>query len=271
MVYNFKKDYQNIFDTPTKRAQEIALVNEIMKLLNNNKFNNIYDLYNKNATYQDFLKNNAFTNVMKHFGNTFTEEDYNRVMDTMIKITEKKNSFDKENIKTTNIGDDQFVSLKINGNTMILDNSNPKDGMSIEREMEEEQKTQKEFQSINGKQNAEKIFEELGESKKQQLNLLTIKDINKNMLNREETELLKAAAEYQLSEAEPIKIDLQRKVIVNESNEIMKIEKEDNKFVIVGESNNQKDTIDNSTNNVEKSYQKTLGPIKTDSIYNNAA
>ena len=56
MKYNYRQDYTHIFDTPAKMEQESAIVSKIMQLLNDNKYDNIYDFITKNPTYQDFLK-----------------------------------------------------------------------------------------------------------------------------------------------------------------------------------------------------------------------
>ena len=100
MVYIYK-EYTHIFDTPAKMEQESVIVNKIMELLNKNKYDNIYDFINRNQTYQDFLKNNELENVVRHFGNTLNEADFKMIQDAMVKLTEKKRTFEKENIKTS--------------------------------------------------------------------------------------------------------------------------------------------------------------------------
>ena len=80
MVYNFK-EYKAIFDTPMKRSQEFAISSKIMDLLNKNKYESLEEFISKNTHYQDFLKNNNMENVVKHFGNTLTEEDYTRILE----------------------------------------------------------------------------------------------------------------------------------------------------------------------------------------------
>ena len=69
MIYNFK-EYKPIFDTPMKRQQELAISRKIMDLLNKNKYDNLEEFITKNNNYQDFLKKNNMSTVIKHFGNT---------------------------------------------------------------------------------------------------------------------------------------------------------------------------------------------------------
>ena len=156
MKYDFEKDYKkHVFDTPIKMDQENAVASKIMCLLNNNKYDNIYDFAAKNPTYQDFLKNNNFENAIKHFGNTLNEADYHKIVDEIVKITEKKKSFEKESIKTINIAEEQFVTHTGADKTTFLDNTHTKNNLSIERQLEELQPTQRDFQTINEKTNTD--------------------------------------------------------------------------------------------------------------------
>ena len=258
MKYDYRQDYKHIFDTPAKREQESVVANKIMELLNKNKYDNIYDFINKNQTYQDFLKNNELENVVRHFGNTLSEQDFKDIQSQMVKITEKKKSFDKENIKTTNIGDQQFVSYESSEKTTFLDNSHAKDDMSIERELEELQPTQQSFQTTDAKLNSDRMMQELADSRKESLNLQYIKDISIDSLNDKQREILGAAINYQLNQQNPIRVDLDRELIVDEFNNIMKIERNNGEFIIVGNNNTQEDTIEPKENTVSK--QKSLTP-----------
>ena len=69
-----KKEYICVFDTPIKKAQELAIACKIMDLLNNNKYDNIEEFYERNKSYQDFLKNCRMETAIKHFGNTLNED-----------------------------------------------------------------------------------------------------------------------------------------------------------------------------------------------------
>ena len=263
MVYIYK-EYKHIFDTPAKMEQESVVVHKIMDLLNKNKYDNIYEFINKNQTYQDFLKNNELENVVRHFGNTLSEADFKMIQNEMVKLTEKKKSFEKENIKTTKIDENEFNSFKGEEKTFFLDNSSS--NMSIERQMEELQKTEEKFQTSDNKQNTENMMKELEENKKQSLNLQYIKDINADILNESEKEILLAAANYQLGMENPIRVDINKGVIVDEFDNIMKIEKRDGKFNIVGEDNIQTNDIEKEAAKEPKTFQKTLAP-NTNTLY----
>lgn len=255
MVYIFK-EYDHFFDTPAKMQQETAVVNKIMDLLNKNKYDSIEEFIDKNQTYQDFLKKNELENVMKHFGNTLNEEDYKNILNEMIKLTEKKRNFEKENIKTTNIDDKTYNSFEGKDKTTHIDNSSS--NISIEQEMKDLQTTEEKFQTSNMEENTEAMFNTLAEEKKETLNLRFLNEINMESLNDEELGLYNAAIDFQLSETDPIRVDLERGLIVNSKEEILKIEKKDEEFNVLDENNeivnNEKET------NLEKTYQKTLTP-----------
>lgn len=237
MVYNYK-EYRHVFDTPAKKQQEMAIVNKIMELLNNNKYDNLEEFTNKNQTYQDFLQNNKLENVIKHFGNTLNEEDYLRIIDSMKNLTNDKRQFDKSEIKTTNVGDKQYNYFKSADKEYFLDNSHSR--MSIERQMEELQKTQQQFQTSDKTQNTENMMKELEENKKESFNLKYLKEFNRDHLNEKQKEVFDAAIKFQLELAVPIRIDIDRQVIVDEKNDIYRIEKNNGEFFIMGDKSETK-------------------------------
>lgn len=272
MKYNFEKDYKkHIFDTPIKMDQENAVASKIMCLLNNNKYDNIYDFAAKNTTYQDFLKKNNFENAIKHFGNTLTEQDYIKIVDELIKITEKKKSFEKENIKTTNIGEEQFITHEGTDKTTFLDNTHTKDNMTIERQLEELQPTQREFQTTDEKVNTDRMMQELEDSKKETLSFRAIKEIDPASLNEKQREILRVAANYQLNSESELRVDLERNLIVDENNNIMKIEEHDGQYIVLGDNSEQKDSMEKEAEKEPKTFQKTLVASPNTIYSNNAA
>lgn len=271
MKYNYRKDYTHIFDTPAKMEQESVVVSKIMELLNDNKYDNIYDFITKNPTYQDFLKKHELENVVKHFGNTLNEEDFKKIQSEMVKVTEKKKSFEKENIKTTNIGEEQFVTYEGTDKTTFLDNTHTKDNMSIERQLEELQPTQREFQTTDEKQNTDRMMQELQDSKKETLNFRAIKEIDPASLNEKQRDILRVAANYQLNSETELRVDLDRNLIVDENNNIMKIEEHDGQYIVLGDNSEQKDAMEKEAEKEPKTFQKTLVPSLNTIYSNNAA
>ena len=258
MVYIYK-EYNHVFDSPAKRQQEIVIVKKIMDLLNKNKYNDIYDFNDKNQTYQNFLKNNELENVVKHFGNTLNEEDFKRIQEQMVKLTEKKKSFEKESIKTTNIGDKQYNTFKGTDKTFFLDNSHS--SMSIERQLEELQPTQQQFQTDDINKNTENMMNELEKEKKESLNLRYLNEFDIDLLNETQKEIFKVAMEHQAKFQNPIRIDIERSLIVDEFNNISKIENNDGEFSIISENDNEKENMME-----QKTHQKKLIP-STNTIY----
>lgn len=266
MKYNYRQDYKHIFDTPAKMEQESVVVSRIMELLNANKYDNIYDFINKNQTYQDFLKKNELENVVKHFGNTLNEEDFKKIQSELVRITEKKKSFQKDNIKTTNIGEEQYVTHEGTDKTTFLDNTHTKDDMSIERQLEELQPTQREFQTTDQTQNTDRMIQELEDSKKETLNFRSIKEVEPSSLNERQRDVLRVAANYQLNSESELRVDLDKNLIVDENNNIMKIEDHNGEYIVVGDNSEQKDSMEKEAGKDPKTFQKTLVP-STNTIY----
>lgn len=254
MIYNYKKDYQHIFDTPARMEQESVIVNKIIDLLNKNKYDNIYDFISKNHTYQDFIKNNNLVTVLKHFGNTLSEEDFIKIQNELVRITELKKSTDKEGLKTTNIDDKQFVTYEGKNKNFYLDNSYS--SLSIEREVEEMQKTQSDFQTTDTKKNTQNIMQELENEKKQTLNFKYLHEFNIDNLSKDQKKMFYAISNYQLDNPTPIKVDLERGLIIDSQNNIMHINNNDGVYYITN-GNDKENTNEASKKN---SFQKTLTP-----------
>jgi len=266
MKYNYK-EYKHIFDTPAKMEQETVVVNKIMELLNKNKYDSIYEFVTKNQTYQDFLKKNELENVVKHFGNTLNETDYKNILNEIIKLTEKKKDFDKESIKTTNIDDKEYTSYKGEDKTYFLDNSHS--NKSIEAQMKDMQSNEQKFQTSDTKENTENMMKELEKNKKENLNLEYLKDINVDSLSEYERTTFNIATNYQLDMQNLIRVDLERQIIVDEFDNIMKIEITNGEISIIGDDNKEIE-IESEDKEIEmsKSFQKTLTP-SPNTIYSN--
>lgn len=261
MVYSHK-EYKTVFDTPMKRQQELAVARKIMDLLNKNKYDDLEKFIDKNKTYQDFLKNNNMQTVIKHFGNTLKEEDYVKILENLRLLTKTKKDFEKENIKTTNIGNDQFNSLQTEDKTYFIDNSNTDE--TIENQMEHLQQTQNDFQTSDKKQNTERMFQDL-DQRKTTIDATSLNGINYESLNEEERAVYDAAKNYQNTIDGTIKLDLDKKVIINGIDSIAKVEEVNGTFAVRDEN----DVIDHQTPTQQpKTFQKSLTPSRN-TIYSN--
>jgi len=130
--------------------------------------------------------------------------------------------------------------------------------MSLERQMEELQKTEEKFEKIDSKQNTENMMEELENNKKESLNLKYLNEIDVANSNERQKEIFKTIANYQLDISKIVKVDIDKEVIVDENNNIMKIEKKDNQYLILGDNNQIKESTE--LEKEPKTFQKTLTP-----------
>ena len=99
------------------------------------------------------------TQILKNLNGI--KEDYKKILDQMVKLTENKKSFDKDNLKNTVIDDKEYVVHENGDKTTFIDNSYSKDNRSIERELTELQKTQQKFQTSDKTQNTNAMIDEL--------------------------------------------------------------------------------------------------------------
>ncbi len=262
MVYKCA-EYKPLFNTPMKRKQEVAIATAIMKILNKNKYDNLEEFITKNPNYQDFFKKFSTEPIILNFRHElkhFKEEDYIKVLENLRLLTKSKKEFEQENIKTTNLDNKQFNSFKGKDKTYFIDNSNS--NKSIEEQMKDLQPTQQDFQTTDEKQNTENMFKEL-ETKKEGLNLNYLHEINYDLLSNDEKVLFQIANDYQQGITGVIKVDLKKGIIVDELDNVMKIEEINGSFTIIKDDKGvEKDEI------VTKSFQKTLAPNKNN-IYSN--
>ena len=101
------------------------------------------------------------------------------------------------------------------------------------------------------------------------LNLQYLKDIDIEKLNSKEKSIFNEVANYQLSISHPLRIDLEKEVIVDELGNISKIKFENGEFVITGPDNQKKEVLkDNEQKEETKTFQKTLVP-SPNTIYSN--
>ena len=265
MEYKFN-EYERVMDTPNKSLEERALVERIMSILNENKkYSSLEDFVKENATIDEFKKNNNMDVVLKHFGNRLNQEDYEKILNSLKKLTEQKLSFDKEGIKTTNIDDREYVTYEGKDENFYLNNSYS--NKSIEEQMSDLQEEDKDLQTSDIKENTNRILESMKKDKKIELTLRYLNEINYEVLNEEQQQLFKFAFDYQKNSNGLIRVDLDEKIMVDNDNNIMKIEKNNGELEIVksnkkyGEndvSNDDKDETKNSENQLSfKKMPKT--------------
>lgn len=250
MVYNCE-EYKPLFDTPMKRIQEIAIATVIMKILNKNKYDNLNEFITKNPNYQDFFKKFSTEPIILNFRHElkhFKEDDYIKILENLRLLTKSKKEFEQENIKTTNLADKQFSSFRGKDKTYFIDNSGEK--KTVEEQMKDLQPTQEKFQTADQKENTENLFKEL-ENRNIGLNLHYLNEINYDSLNNEEKLLFQIAQNYQKNIKGIIRIDLKKGIIVDEEENIMKIEETNGEFTITKEENG-----------VEKKQQPSKVPQK---------
>ena len=243
MKYNYK-EYRamTVFDTPMKFQQEIAITSRIFELLNKNNYDDLEKFINDNQTLQDFIKKQNMNIVLRHFGNTLKEEDYVKILNNLRELTKKKQEFEAENIKTADIDDKQYNSFKGEDKTYYLDNSTNSD-KKIEDEMKDLQSKDENFQTIDSKKNTENMFKEL-ETKKESLNLRSLEEINYDNLNEDQKAIIDVVKDYQDALGYPLRVDIERGLIVDKDDNIRKINYNTGNVTITSDENNyQQETV----------------------------
>lgn len=245
MLYVFK-EYESTFDTPLKRQQEQAIARKIMTLLNNKKYSTLDSFVASNQDYHTFLKNNNFENVVKHFGNSLNQEDYNVIIQNLKTLTSKKESFEKESIKETKIDNKEYVALNASDKTYYVDNTGQK---PIEEQMKDLQTSQEIFQTSDPRKNADNMFKELHDNVKTSIEPVLLHQIDETKLNEDEKKTLDTAVNYQMQNGVEVKLDVNKGVMIDENENIKKINVEGEETQVQEEEKSQ---------DLKNGYQKTL-------------
>lgn len=269
MNLDFKKDYlalelnpeySNVLHgiSPTKRAQEVALVSKIMNLLNRKTYSSIDELYDKNTDIDTFVKN-SFEIPITHFGyneSPLTNDDYRIIIENIKNIIKQKHSLNTKSITNTQIDNVEFSAMKTDENTHFISSSNNK---TNEQKLQEIQSTNPLFQTINPEENTKNTFKEI-EKTNDGLRLQNLSDIRVDILSTEEKEIYDFALNYQMIYPEPIQVDLKKGVIVDKNNKILKIVKNDGVLKVINNENKVDEYQDAVQDNIKKETQEPYVP-----------
>ena len=77
MLYN-GMEYPSVLETPVKIRLEAIIVEKILSLLNDKKYNSINEFFSKNESFAQFVENNNLRTLISHF-NELTDDDYNKI------------------------------------------------------------------------------------------------------------------------------------------------------------------------------------------------
>ena len=263
MKFDYKKDYlalkldgdlKEISDT--KHAQELAVANKIIQLLNSNTYVSIDDFYNNNNNLQAFLKNH-FETPLSHFSQNepnIDENDYNNMIENFRIIAEKKRSIDA-NANTTKIDDKVYASMDIDSKTEIIDNTNY--NATIEERMKNAQEGNSSLQTVNPKENAQNAFKEI-QNGQESINPIPLSQVNYNSLTDEEKKMFEIAVEFQAKNNLTLRADFHNKIMVDENGKVYKLRMDENGLKIVSNENNGQEEEMKKEEVKENQYQKTL-------------
>lgn len=239
MKYDIK-EYTPVFDIHYKKEyammQERVVAEKIMKLLNDNKYDDIERFEQAMPSYSYFLKECNMDNVVMFFGKRFDDEEFRLIINNIKELTKEKLKFNSENIKTTkfeNTNIRTFDNVEQDKTHYIVDDISD---TPIEKQLEEKQKESSEFQTIDKDVNTSRMIDDMEKHQKESLNLQFLNDINKEILTNEELEKYNMAVEYQIYNDKIIRLDVTRGIISDEEDNIFKIENKEGIISIIDEN-----------------------------------
>lgn len=244
-----------------KEMEMLIVENRIKKLIEKDStVTDIDDAIKKFGNFQIFKEKNNLTNVFGRNNNPMNNEDYLKVLDKLKKFYDNQKQFNEENIKTTNIDDKNIITYKDGNNNVILDNSYSK--KEVNEQLKDLQKTNSDFRTQNLNTNTNNMMKHMKEEKKEEIKPKLLKEININSLGEEEKKLYTTALLFQEQIHKPIKIDMYRKLIFDNDNNVYSMEKRDTGIIILPIKSNQKSESLNKKAVVKKLVKTPLNTGK---------
>lgn len=224
----------------TYKEMEMKTVEErIKKIIEKDAtIKDIDDVIKKYGDFQTFKEKNNLNNALGRNNNPMTNEDYLEVLDKLKKFYDNQKGFSKENIETVNAGDKKIVSYKSDDGKIILDDSY--NNKPFEEQLSIFQNTNSDFRTQNLKTNTDNMMKHMQQEVKEEIKPKLLKEFDMNYLNDDDKKLYATALLFQEELHNPIKIDMHRKLIFDNDNNIYNVEKRENGFVILPTKSNEK-------------------------------
>lgn len=222
-----------------KEMEMLIVENKIKKLIENDPtIADIDEAIKKFGNFQFFKEKNKLTNVFGRNNNPMTNEDYLKVLEKLKKFYDKQKQFNKNNIKTTSVNDKKIVTYTKDNKNVILDDSYNK--KTFEDQLKGLQKTNSNFRTQDLKTNTNNMMNHMQKEVKVEIKPKLLKQINTSFLNEEERKIYASALLFQEQIHNPVKIDINRKLIFDNDNNVYSIEKRESGIVILPTKNKEK-------------------------------
>ena len=222
-----------------KEMEMLIVENRIKKLIEKDPtVTDIDDAIKKFGNFQIFKEKNNLTNVFGRNNNPMSNDDYLKVLNKLKKFYDNQKQFNNDNIKTNIVNDKKIVSYKDGNNNIILDDSYNK--KTFDDQLKDLQKTNSDFKTQDLNTNTKNMMNHMKEEKKEEIKPKLLKEININNLNEEERKIYTTALLFQEQIHKPIKIDMYRKLIFDNDNNVYSMEKRDTGIIILPIKSNQK-------------------------------
>ena len=264
MTYRFEEycpEFIVGFKSVKKDEAEKYFVKFIFSLLNSKVYQSIEAFREAHPTFDSFinlllnrqrpLNMNHGTTVCSHFKGPMADEDYQKIINSIIKLTQRKKDFDSKNIIQTNLNQG---SIQKNIVSYVGDPDNQfhlinQGGIKLEEKHGE----RKEFQTTNPKENATNMFKDLSESVNETLKFVPIRVLISQLdqLNEQERDVIKRVLDY-FDDIEGVEVDVYNHIAKDK----------DNNMIAIDNYNNENTMSDDNSNNksdaIGKGYQKVL-------------
>lgn len=236
-----------------------TIKNKIEDFISSKTYQDLDDFISDNPTLDVFQNHTKMNNTLrKVWGYQITDQEYLDILEELKRELAERKQIDTDNIKSVQANGKEIVTYQEGGDTMVLDNSYA--DKSMEEQLPDLQAQHTQFQT-GGASNTEAMMNYMEEEVKPSVNFQSTSSINNGMLNESEQQNLAVAKSYEQESEEPLQVDLQNGLIL-QNGEIKTIEQREDGIGIYSA-----ETASNPENEEEqkltaKPKQKTLSAFR---------
>lgn len=202
-----------------------TIQNKIEQFISSGTYVDLEDFISDNPDLTTFQNHTKLNNTLrKVWGYQITEQEYLEILDEMRKEVAASKQIALDKLETVSANGKELTTYETAEGTMVLDNSY--NGKGMQSQLETLQAEHQQFQT-GGEKNTDAMMNYMQEEIKPEMGFIDISDVNTGNLTEKESQNLAVAEQFKNQAANPIQVDLQNGLIMQNGN-INTIEQRDN-------------------------------------------
>jgi len=233
-----------------------TIQNKIEQFISSGIYTDLEDFISDNPDLTTFQNHTKLNNTLRRvWGYQITDQEYLEILEYMRKEVAERKQIALDKLDTVNTNGKEITTYETANGTMVLDNSYS--GKPMGSQLEELQAEHKQFQ-VGGANNTDAMMSYMQQEVKPEIGFNNLSSISKDNLTQQENKNLFAATQYQANVQNPIQVDLQNGLIMQDGNIHTIEERENGLGVYSTESISEEPKEEQAENTLEKPKVHTL-------------